>query len=89
MREGETQEVRFQNTTSNYQAPADITPESTIAECLEDPEFNHDHANKRAIDDARTEIHENEMEQARRHGTDVEYVAKYCYFSFRVSLTFL
>ena len=64
--EGKAKDVRFMNTGNPYKEPADILPDSTIAECLDDPVFNTHKDIKRAIDDARTEIQENEMEQTRR-----------------------
>lgn len=59
--------TRFANTAAGRAVPADITPDSTVAECLQDPDFVHDKDNKRAMMDARTEIQENEMEQTRRY----------------------
>eukprot|EP00729_Bicosta_minor_P024265 gene24265-28416_t len=70
---GGKQKLRFRKTANEYKEPADILPDSTIAECLDNPEFNTHKDTKRAIDDARIEIHENEMEQTRRHGAAVEY----------------
>ena len=63
---GGKQKLRFRKTANEYKEPADVLPDSTIAECLDDPEFNTHKDTKRAIDDARIEIRENEMEQTRR-----------------------
>lgn len=72
---GKRKQVRFDQSSPDYhyEAPANVFPDSTIAACLEDPEFKKDRANSRVITDARAEIRENEMEQTRRHAQPLEY----------------